>query len=427
MKKLLLLISLFTCLTITQAIQAESVKGRIQAVSKKAGTVQIGVEDKKVVVRINKDTRLEGFSSIDELSPPDLIEAELEPGQPATTVKKIIFGLPPGIEIDTGELLKTMTGEAPYYLFDARPVKRFGKAHIPSAKPAHPKDDNFLSLLPGDKAALLVFYCGGPTCPYTGIAVDMAGKAGYTNLKGYQAGLPGWKKSKLPVHTESGWLAKNLNTQTVIMDVRDTTASSRSHIKGAVALPLADLQAMTQGFIKNQTIPELPGVTDQRAPIVVYADSHTSREALLAYKELRDWGYSGATVLNGGFSGWQQAGLETAQGPAATAIVYEKKLAPGAIAPAEFVALEKSREGVLFIDVRTEQETATGALKDARLIPLEKLDDATSKLPRDKELVIYCANGIRAEMAYETLNKQGFKVRFLNEAITLDKQGNFTL
>jgi rhodanese-related sulfurtransferase len=427
MKKLLLLISLFTCLAITQTIQAESVKGRIQAVSKKAGTVQIGVEDKKVVVRINKATRLEGFSSIDELSPPDLIEAELEPGQPATTVKKIVFGLPPGIEIETGELLKTMTGEAPYYLFDARPVKRFGKAHVPSAKPAHPKDDNFLSLLPGDKAALLVFYCGGPTCPYTGIAVDMAGKAGHTNLKGYQAGLPGWKKSKLPVHTESGWLAKNLNPQTVILDVRDTTASNRSHIKGAVALPLADLQAMTQGFIKNQTIPELPGVTDQRAPIVVYADSHTSREALLAYKELRDWGYSGATVLNGGFSGWQQAGLETAQGPAATAIVYEKKLAPGAIAPAEFVALEKSREGVLFIDVRTEQETATGALKDARLIPLEKLDDATSKLPRDKELVIYCANGIRAEMAYETLNKQGFKVRFLNEAITLDKQGNFTL
>jgi rhodanese-related sulfurtransferase len=168
-------------------------------------------------------------------------------------------------------------------------------------------------------------------------------------------------------------------------------------------------------------------VTDQRAPIVVYADSHTSREALLAYKELRDWGYSGATVLNGGFSGWQQAGLKTAQGPAATQIVYEKKLAPGAVAPAEFAALEKSRDGVLFIDVRTEQETATGALKDARLIPLEQLDAAVAELPRDKELIIYCANGIRAEMAYETLNKQGFKVRFLNETITLDKQGNFTL
>lgn len=427
MKKLLLFISLFTCLAVTQAILAETVKGRIQAVSKKAGTVQIGVKDKKVVVRIDKATRLEGFSGIGELNPPDLIEADLEPGQAATRVKKIVFGLPPGVEISTQELIKIMTGKEPYYLFDARPVKRFGKAHVPSAKPAHPKDDNFLSLLPAEKDALLVFYCGGPTCPYTGISVEKAGKAGYTNLKGYQAGLPGWKKSKLAVHAEAGWLGKNLNTQTVILDVRDKTASSQSHIKGAVALPLADLQAMTQRFIKEKTTAELPGVTDQRAPIVVYADSHTSKEALLAYKELRDWGYSGATVLNGGFGSWQQAGLPTAQGPAATQIVYEKKLAPGAVAPAEFAALEKSRDGVLFIDVRTEQETATGALKDARLIPLEQLDAAVAELPRDKELIIYCANGIRAEMAYETLNKQGFKVRFLNETITLDKQGNFTL
>jgi rhodanese-related sulfurtransferase len=427
MKKLLWTVSLIACLAVVQLAQGATVKGRIQAVSKQAGTVQIEVKDEKVVVRIDNATQLEGFSSIDELNPPDLIEAEREPGQPASRVKKIIFGLPPGVEIDTPALLKIMTGATPYYLFDARPVKRFGEAHIPSAHPAHPKDDNFLSLLPADKNALLVFYCGGPTCPYTGEAVDIAAKAGYTNLKGYQAGLPGWIQSKLPVHTDAGWLEKNLNRQTVILDVRDTAASSRGHIKGAVALPLAELQAMTQRFIKEQTIPELPGVSDMRAPIVVYADSHTSKEALLGYKELRDWGYSGATILNGGFNGWQQAGLETAEGPAATQIVYEKKLAPGAIAPEEFVALEKSREGVLFIDVRTEQETATGALKDTRLIPLDKLEGLAGELPKDKELIIYCANGIRAEMAYETLNKQGFKVRFLNETITIDKQGNYTL
>lgn len=418
---------MLACLAHSQGIQAETVKGRIQSVSNKAGTVQIGVDDKKVIVRIDSSTQLEGFSRIDELNPPDLIEVEREPGQPATKIRKIVFGLPPGVEIDTGELLKIMTAKEPYHLYDARPVKRFGKAHIPSAKPAHPKDDNFLSLLPGDKNALLVFYCGGPTCPFTGIAVDKAGKAGYKNIKGYQAGLPGWNKSKLPVHTEPGWLAKNLNSQTVILDVRDTPASSRAHIKGAVALPLADLQAMTQRFIKEQTVPELPGVSDQRAPIVIYADSHTSREALLAYKELRDWGYSGATILNGGFSGWQHAGLDTETGPAATTIVYEKKLAPGAIAPAEFAALEKSRDGVLFIDVRTPQETASGALQDAQLIPLERLEDAVADLPKDKELIVYCANGIRAEMAYETLNKQGFRVRFLNETITFDKQGNYKL
>ena len=129
-----------------------------------------------------------------------------------------------------------MTGKEPYHLYDARPVKRFGKAHIPSARPAHPKDDNFLSLLPESKNDLLVFYCGGPTCPYTGISVEKAQKAGYTNLKGYQAGLPGWKKSKLPVHSESSWLAKNLNTQTVILDVRDPQASSQDTYQGGSGL-----------------------------------------------------------------------------------------------------------------------------------------------------------------------------------------------
>jgi len=184
---------------------------------------------------------------------------------------------------------------------------------------------------------------------------------------------------------------------------------------------------MTARFIEQKTVAELPGVTDMRAPIVVYADSHTSREALLAYKELRDWGYSGATVLYKGFDGWQQAGLLTSEGPAATEIVYQKKLAPGAVAPEEFTVLEKSREGVYFIDVRTDKEVSTGMLRDARHIPLEKLEDVAAELPKDKEIIIYCANGIRAEMAHETLSKMGLRNRFLNETIVIDKQGNYTL
>lgn len=422
-----LLVFLFVSLAFSQILRAEVVKGRIETVSKQAGAVQIGVGDRKIVIRIDASTKFDGFTSIDQLNPPDLIEAEREPGQPATKIKKIVFALPPGVEINTRELLKIMTGKEPYYLYDARPVRRFGEAHIPGARPAHPKDDNFLSLLPEDKDVLLVFYCGGPTCPYTGIAVDKAQKAGYTNLKGYQAGLPDWGKSKLPMHADADWLAKNLNTWTVILDVRDTQASSKSHVQGAVALPLADLQAMAGRFLEEKTYAELPGVTDMRAPIVVYADSHASREALLAYKELRNWGYSRTTVLYQGFEGWQKAGLPVEQGPAVAEIVYQKKLAPGAIGSEEFAALEKSREGVYFIDVRGDKEVATGMLKDARHVPLEKLANVAADLPKDKEIIIYCSNGIRAEMAYETLNKMGFKARFLNETITIDKQGNYKL
>ena len=406
---------------------AETIKGRIQVVSKQAATIQMDVKGNKVVVRTDANTQFDGASGLKDLNPPDLIEVDREPGKPATRIKKIVFGLPPGVEISVEELLKIMTSGQAYSLFDARPVKRFGPGHIPGARPAFPKDENFLSLLPEDKDELLVFYCGGPTCPYTGIAVDKAGKAGYSKLKGYQAGIPGWKKSKLPVHSEASWLANNLNTQHVILDVRDKADSSRSHIQGAVALPVSELQAMTQRFIAEQKEPELPAVTDLRAPVVVYADSHTSKEALLAYKELRNWGYKGTTVLNGGFTGWTAAGLPTVEGAAATTIVYEKKLAPGAIAPEEFVALEQSREGVLFVDVRTDQETATGIIKNALHIPLEQLEDRLAELPRDREIVLYCANGIRAEMAYRTLDKLGFKTRFLNEYIVIDKTGHFKM
>ena len=134
-----------------------------------------------------------------------------------------------------------------------------------------------------------------------------------------------------------------------------------------------------------------------------------------------------ATILYGGFDGWQAAGLATATGNAATKITYVKKLAPGAIAPEEFVELVKSPDNTVFIDVRTDKEASTGILKGAQHTPLDKLADATASLPKDKEIILYCANGIRAQMGYEMLNKLGFKVRYLNENLTIDKDGNFKL
>ena len=422
------LIILLLSLGFVGSVNAEILKGRISTVSKKAGTLQIDIKDKgPAVVRIGPNTVFEGASGIKELNPPDLIEADQESGQAAKSIKKIVFSLPPGVEITTEELLKIMGSGDKYYLFDARPAKRFGGGHIPSAAIGFPDGKDFLSVLPEDKAALLVFYCGGPTCPFTGKAVKKAQEAGYTNLKGYQAGMPVWNKAKLPLYSEPKWLAKKLDPQHVILDVRETGASSKGHIKGAVAMPVADLQAMTQEFIKTKTKANMPGASDKRAPIIVYADSETSEEAAKGYAELRKWGYKKVTILNGGFNGWQSAGLPTATGNAASKVVYIKKLAPGAIAPDEFVALEKSRSNVVFIDVRTDKEASTGVLKGAQHVPLDKLADATAGLPKDKEIVLYCANGVRAQMGYEMLNKLGFKTRYLNEEIVIDKDGNCKL
>ena len=427
MKRLIVLI---VAAALAGIVQAETVKGRIAVVSKQAGTIQIDVKGKdkkvtKVVVRTDANTAFEGAAGLKELGPPDLVEVQREPGKPASSIKKIVFGLPPGVEISVKELVAIMTSGKPYHLYDARPGKRFGGGHVPSAKSAFPKDKDFVSKLPDDKNALLVFYCGGPTCPYTGVAVKKAQATGYTN-KGFQAGLPGWKKGKLPVHSEAGWLAKKLNPQHVILDVRGKAASGQAHIPGAVAMPTADLQAMTQKFIAEKQIAQLPGVADQRAPIIVYADSHTSREALLAYKELRSWGYGKTTILNGGFTNWQAKSLPTEGGAAAAQAKYIKKLAPGAIATEEFVALHKAGSVVL-IDVRTDQEATTGVISGALHMPLEQLEDRLAELPAGKEVLIYCANGIRAEMAHQTLSAKGIPNRYLNETVTIAKDGSFKI
>jgi rhodanese-related sulfurtransferase len=428
MLKRLSLLTLTLALMASGPLLADTVKGRIMEISKKSSTIQIGVKGKDpVVVGFNADTKFIETAGIEDLGPPDLIKVEFEPGKPATSITKVVFKLPPGVEIDIQEMLSILIGKEPYELFDARPEKPYLEGHVPSAKHAFPDDPEFLAKLPQDKSKMLVFYCGGPTCPFTGKAVEAASAAGYTNLKGFQAGIPGWNKAKLPVHSSPQWVEGILDPHHVVLDVRDLPASSAGHIPSAVAMPTAELQAMRDQFVAKQIKAALPGVTDKRARIVLYADTHTRNNVLLAYKELRDWGYKKVSILEGGFDQWTADGRPTDTGPAPREIVYVKKLAPGAISVEEFAKLEKSRDGVVFLDVRTAQEAASGVLKGAKQIPLDSLDASLEQLPKDQEIVAYCANGIRAEMAYQKLKGLGYKVRFLNEEITVAADGSYQL
>ena len=431
MKSRLLVLFALSFLIGVAGAQAETVKGRIKYISNKANTIQIDVKGREpVVVRYDAQTAYEGVDGIDGLGAPDLIAAEFEPGKAASKIKKIVFGLPPGVEIGIQELVGILQGQSgPYLLGDARPKKRYLEGHVPSAT-ATPVDDAeaFKALLPENKDQLLVFYCGGPTCPFTGQAIEIAQGAGYTNLKGFQEGLPGWNKAKLPVHSNRVWVSENLNPQHVVIDVRDPAAAAASHLPGAVSLPAAAMVAMTEKFVAADKEAQLPGVSDMRAPIILYADTHTDRDVLLAFRELRSWGYGDVTILEGGLNAWTADGLPTASNALVGEITYVKKLAKGAIAPEEFAQLEQARDKVVFLDVRADAEVAEkGKLRGAVHIPLDSLDARLGELPADHEIITYCENGIRAEMAYETLREKGYKARFLNEVIVFDADGNYRL
>jgi rhodanese-related sulfurtransferase len=230
------------------------------------------------------------------------------------------------------------------------------------------------------------------------------------------------------VHANRDWLAKNLDEHHVIIDVRDPNVASAKHIPSAVTMPAAEFAKMTQQFIKDQKVAQLPGVTDMKAPIIVYGASQSDPSVLQAFKEIRGWGYSNVSVLEGGLDAWVAAGLPTASNQLAASITYTKKLAEGAIPPSEFAELEKTRDHVTFVDVRTDAEVAKlGMLKGAMHIPLDSLENRAAELPKDTQIVTYCENGIRAEMAYQTLRAKGFNVRFLNETIQFDKDGGYSM
>ncbi|ATD54410.1 CoA-disulfide reductase [Clostridium chauvoei] len=71
-------------------------------------------------------------------------------------------------------------------------------------------------------------------------------------------------------------------------------------------------------------------------------------------------------------------------------------------------------EKSILLDVRDEEEVINGAIKGAINIPVNNLRKNISKLDKNKEILIYCAVGIRGYIAGRILTHNGFKVKNLN-------------
>ena len=69
---------------------------------------------------------------------------------------------------------------------------------------------------------------------------------------------------------------------------------------------------------------------------------------------------------------------------------------------------EADRCDTLFLDVRTREEPAFGAIPGSVNIPLDELRGRIGELPRDKEIYIYCAVGLRGYLALKILTGHGF-------------------
>ncbi len=77
-------------------------------------------------------------------------------------------------------------------LIDVNGSNSYNKGHVPGAIDFAAAQKDLASALPKDKNALIVAYCGGPSCKAYTKAANAAEKLGYKNIKHMSAGISGW-------------------------------------------------------------------------------------------------------------------------------------------------------------------------------------------------------------------------------------------
>ena len=104
----------------------------------------------------------------------------------------------PDISIDE---LKTAIAAKKVTIFDVNGTDSYKAGHVPGAIDFVAHEADLPKLLPANKSALVVAYCGGPTCNAYAQAAKAAKELGYTNVKHLAAGISGWKAAKAPLET----------------------------------------------------------------------------------------------------------------------------------------------------------------------------------------------------------------------------------
>ena len=89
--------------------------------------------------------------------------------------------------------LKQAIADKKVTVIDVNGAASYAAGHVPGAINFATQKDSLASVLPADKGALVVAYCGGPACSAYKAAANAASQLGYTNVKHLSAGISGWK------------------------------------------------------------------------------------------------------------------------------------------------------------------------------------------------------------------------------------------
>lgn len=338
-----------------------------------------------------------------------------------------------------GDISQTRTAYEQYpddwtfVLIDSRPPARYNEAHINGAIniPDAQFEDN-IHLLPEDKNKMLIFYCGGWHCPLSPSSAKKAQELGYTNVHVYQEGTEAWEERLNYYVTTPSYVAdlitadkkNDVNSKPLLLiDARPYSAYFGSHIPGSMA--------MDDTIFIEKYLDSMP--QDKTTEIITYCGGFFCGKSHKIAHFLVNRGYENVKVLAGGLPAWKSAGLPLF-GAEAGGVAFDitggkpDRKITGAIFTEQVTA-----GLVTVIDVRNDQERASGAIKGSIHIPDSQIHAdpkaIASKLPADKNtvLLIHCASGARASGVVEKIAELGYPNTFyLDGRIVINGDGTFS-
>jgi glyoxylase-like metal-dependent hydrolase (beta-lactamase superfamily II) len=165
-----------------------------------------------------------------------------------------------------------------------------------------------------------------------------------------------------------------------LLDTREPAEYAASHLAGSINIGLGGQYATWAGTILSRD-----------RPIVIIANPGAERESALRLGRI-------------GFDhveGYLQGGLASLESrPDLTRTTT--RLAPSLAA--QLIANDE----LLTVDVRTPNEREVKRISESVGIPLNRLNDRLSELPKDRPLIVYCAGGYRSSIAASLLQNAGF-------------------
>ena len=311
-------------------------------------------------------------------------------------------------------------------LIDSRPTgRKYDPGHIPTA--VNIPDSLFekmTDLLPAKKDTLLIFYCEGVECMLSHKSAFKAEKLGYSHIKVYPEGYPGWIKAGNVGAVSVAFLKKQMDEKApmLIVDSRPKARMyDKGHIPGAVSIPDSSFDSM---------VAKLPA--DKATPLYFYCGGLSCKLSSNSADKAVKLGYSQVKVVPDGYPAWEKAygpGPAGDQpGSAAPAIQTGKESGSIAVASLERI-LKEAPDSVALVDVRDAGEFASGTFKGAVNIPINALEKQIDKLPSDKPIIFFCGAAGRGGEAHDMVKllKPTLKTYFINAEIQWKKDGSYTM